>query len=136
MNIRRNKHFKPEVSTSSLNDIMFFLLLFFLIVSTLANPNVIKVLLPNSKSAQNLNKQQINLTVTADKKYFINQKEVTLSQLGTELEAQIKGIDSPTVILRFARDLSVQDLVDVLEIGVRLNLKMVMATQKWSDYGQ
>jgi biopolymer transport protein ExbD len=130
MNIRRNKHFKPEVSTSSLNDIMFFLLLFFLIVSTLANPNVIKVLLPNSKSAQNLNKQQINLTVTADKKYYINQKEVTLSQLGAELEAQIKGIDSPTVILRFARDLSVQDLVDVLEIGVRLNLKMVMATQK------
>jgi len=136
MNIRRNKHFKPEVSTSSLNDIMFFLLLFFLIVSTLANPNVIKVLLPNSKSAQNLNKQQINLTVTADKKYFINQKEVTLGQLGTELEDQIKGIESPTVILRFARDLSVQDLVDVLEIGVRLNLKMVMATQKWSDNGQ
>jgi len=130
MNIRRNKHFKPEVSTSSLNDIMFFLLLFFLIVSTLANPNVIKVLLPNSKSAQNLNKQQINLTVTADKKYFINQKEVTLGQVETELQDQIKGIENPTIILRFAKDLSVQDLVDVLEIGVRLNLKMVMATQK------
>jgi biopolymer transport protein ExbD len=130
MNIRRNKHFKPEVSTSSLNDIMFFLLLFFLIVSTLANPNVIKVLLPNSKSAQNLNKQQINLTVTADKKYFINQKEVSLGQLETELQDQIKGIENPTIILRFAKDLSVQDLVDVLEIGVRLNLKMVMATQK------
>jgi biopolymer transport protein ExbD len=130
MNIRRNKHFKPEVSTSSLNDIMFFLLLFFLIVSTLANPNVIKVLLPNSKSAQNLNKQQINLTVTADKKYYVNQKEVSLSQLSSELEDKTKGIENPTVILRFARDLSVQDLVDVLEIGVRLNLKMVMATQK------
>jgi biopolymer transport protein ExbD len=130
MNIRRNGHFKPEVSTSSLNDIMFFLLLFFLIVSTLANPNVIKVLLPNSKSAQNLNKQQINLTVTSDKKYYINQKEVVLTQLQTELQDQIKGIDNPTVILRFAKDLSVQDLVDVLEIGVRLNLKMVMATQK------
>lgn len=130
MNIRRNKHFKPEVSTSSLNDIMFFLLLFFLIVSTLANPNVIKVLLPNSKSAQNLNKQQINLTVTADKKYFINQKEVTLGQVETELQDQIKGIENPTIILRFAKDLSVQDLVDVLEIGVRLNIKMVMATQK------
>ena len=130
MNIRRNKHFKPEVSTSSLNDIMFFLLLFFLIVSTLANPNVIKVLLPNSKSAQNINKQQINLTVTADKKYFINQKEVTLGQVETELQDQIKGIENPTIILRFAKDLSVQDLVDVLEIGVRLNLKMVMATQK------
>jgi biopolymer transport protein ExbD len=130
MNIRRNKHFKPEVSTSSLNDIMFFLLLFFLIVSTLSNPNVIKVLLPNSKSAQNLNKQQINLTVTADKKYFINQKEIPLQQLETELQTQIKGIENPTIILRFSRDLSVQDLVDVLEIGVRLNLKMVMATEK------
>jgi biopolymer transport protein ExbD len=130
MNIRRNKHFKPEVSTSSLNDIMFFLLLFFLIVSTLANPNVIKVLLPNSKSAQNLNKQQINLTVTLDRKYYINQKEVPLNKLETELRNQIKDIDSPTIILRFAKDLSVQDLVDVLEIGVRLNIKMVMATEK------
>jgi biopolymer transport protein ExbD len=109
---------------------MFFLLLFFLIVSTLSNPNVIKVLLPNSKSAQNLNKQQINLTVTADKKYYVNQKEILLNQLETELQNQIKGIDSPTIILRFAKDLSVQDLVDVLEIGVRLNVKMVMATEK------
>jgi biopolymer transport protein ExbD len=48
MNLRRTKHFKPEVSTSSLNDIMFFLLLFFLIVSTLANPNVIKLSFPSS----------------------------------------------------------------------------------------
>ena len=47
MIIRRKKHFKPEVSTSSLNDIMFFMLLFFLIVYSLANPNVIKLLLPN-----------------------------------------------------------------------------------------
>ncbi len=130
MNIRRTKHFKHEVSTSSLNDIMFFLLLFFLIVSTLANPNVIKVLLPNSKSAQNINKQQINLTVTADKKYFINQREISGGQLEQELVDQTKGIQGPTIILRMAKDLSVQDLVDVLEIGVRLNLKMVMATQK------
>lgn len=130
MNIRRTKHFKPEVSTSSLNDIMFFLLLFFLIVSTLANPNVIKVLLPTSKSAQNLNKQQINLTVSAEKKYFINQKEVLINQLEQELVNQTKGIEGPTIILRMEKNLSVQDLIDVLEIGVRLNLKIVMATEK------
>jgi biopolymer transport protein ExbD len=130
MNIRRTKHFKPEVSTSSLNDIMFFLLLFFLIVSTLANPNVIKVLLPTSKTAQNLNKQQISLTVTAEKKYFVNQKEIPITLLEETLKEQIKGIEGPTIILRFARTLNVQDLVDVLEIGVRLNLKMVMATDK------
>ena len=130
MNIRRNRQFKPEVSTSSLNDIMFFLLLFFLIVSTLANPNVIKVLLPNSKSAQDINKQQVNLTVTADKRYYVNQKEVQFSQLEQQLVDQTSNIESPTIILRFARSLNIQDLVDVLEIGVRRNFKLVMATEK------
>lgn len=130
MNIRRNRHFKPEVSTSSLNDIMFFLLLFFLIVSTLANPNVIKVLLPNSNAAQNLNKQQITLTVTEDKKYFINQQEVQFSQLEPVLKERMSGIENPTIVLRFAKTLNVQELVDVLELGVRLNLRMVMATEK------
>jgi biopolymer transport protein ExbD len=130
MNIRRRKQFKPEVSTSSLNDIMFFLLLFFLIVSTLANPNVIKVLLPKSKTAQEIDKQQINLTVTADRRYFIDQKEVLLSELEQKLQDHVRGIENPTVVLRFAKSLNIQDLVDVLEVGVRLNIKMVMATEK------
>jgi biopolymer transport protein ExbD len=130
MNIRRRKQFKPEVSTSSLNDIMFFLLLFFLIVSTLANPNVIKVLLPKSKTAQEIDKQQVNLTVTADRKYFIDQKEVLLSELEQKLQDHVRGIENPTVVLRFAKSLNIQDLVDVLEVGVRLNIKMVMATEK------
>jgi biopolymer transport protein ExbD len=130
MKIRRNKHFKHEVSTSSLNDIMFFLLLFFLIVSTLANPNVIKVLLPSAKTTQQFNKQQITLTVTPDKKYFINQKEVLFNDLEQTLKQKTSGIDNPTLVLRVAKSLNVQDLVNVLEIGVKLNLKIVMATDK------
>ena len=130
MNIRRSKQFKPEVSTSSLNDIMFFLLLFFLIVSTLANPNVIKVLLPKSKTAQEIDKQQVNLTVTEDRRYFIDQKEVLLSELEQKLQEHVRGIENPTIVLRFAKSLNIQDLVDVLEVGVRLNIKMVMATEK------
>jgi biopolymer transport protein ExbD len=130
MKIRRTKHFKHEVSTSSLNDIMFFLLLFFLIVSTLANPNVIKVLLPTAKTTQQINKQQITLTITADKKYFINQKEVLFNDLEPTLKLQTSGIENPTLILRVAKSLNVQDLVDVLEIGVKLNLKVLIATDK------
>jgi len=130
MKIRRNRHFKPEVSTSSLNDIMFFLLLFFLIVSTLANPNVIKVLLPTANTSQKINKQQITLTVTPEKKYFINQKEVLFNDLEQTLRQQTKGIENPTLILRVAKSLNVQDLVNVLEIGVKLNLKVSMATDK------
>lgn len=130
MNIRRNKHFKPEVSTSSLNDIMFFLLLFFLIVSTLSNPNVIKLLLPSSKASQDLNKQQITISVTESKKYFIDNKQVGLDEIEPLLKSRIANVQEPTVILRFAYNLNIQDLVDVLEIGVRLKVKMVMATVK------
>lgn len=130
MNIKRNKHFKPEVSTSSLNDIMFFLLLFFLIVSTLSNPNVIKLLLPSSKAAQTLSKQQITLSVTKDKKYFIDNQPVSFDQIEPVLKSRIVSIQEPTIILRFEYTLSVQDVVDVLEIGTRLKVKMVMATNK------
>jgi biopolymer transport protein ExbD len=130
MIIRRKRHFKPEVSTSSLNDIMFFLLLFFLIVSSLANPNVIKLLLPNSKSAQNLAKQQISISVTKDKKFFIDNRQIAFEDLEPLLKSRIKTLKEPTVILRLEYSLTVQDLIDVLEIGNRLQVKMVMATNK------
>lgn len=130
MNIKRKNLFKPEVYTSSLNDIMFFLLLFFLIVSSLANPNVIKLLLPNSKSAQNINKQQITISVTKDKKYYIDNRQINFSDIEPMLKSRINALKEPTVILRLESSLSVQDLVDVLEIGNRLKVKMVLATNK------
>jgi biopolymer transport protein ExbD len=133
MIIKRKRHFKAEVSTSSLNDIMFFLLLFFLIVSSLANPNVIKLLLPNSRSAQNLNKQQITISITRDKRYFIDNKQISFSDIEPLLKSRVGSLAEPTVILRLESSLTVQDLVDVLEIGNRLQVKMLMATNKKSD---
>ncbi|MEI7675604.1 MAG: biopolymer transporter ExbD [Bacteroidales bacterium] len=132
MKLSRKKHFQPEVSTTSLNDIMFFLLLFFLIISTLSNPNVIKILLPKAQSAQKMNKQQVTVTVSEDKKYYIDQQEVKLDQLKSQLEAHIKDIESATIVLRFSPKLNVQDLVDVMQIGAELKVKMVLATQKTS----
>lgn len=130
MIIKRKRLFKAEVSTSSLNDIMFFLLLFFLIVSSLANPNVIKLLLPNSKSAQNLSKQQISISVTKDKKYYIDSHQVNFDEIEPLLKSRISNLQEPTIILRLEYTLTVQDLADLLEIGTRLNVKMVMATNK------
>jgi len=133
MNIKRKTSFKAEVSTSSLNDIMFFLLLFFLIVSSLANPNVIKLLLPNSKSAQNLNKQQITISITKDKQYFLDNTRISFSDIEPILKSRIGSLEEPTVILRLESSLTVQDLVDVMEIGNRLKVKMVMATNKKTE---
>lgn len=133
MNLRRSSKYTAEVYTGSLNDIMFFLLLFFLIVSTLVNPSVIKLLLPTSSTSQALNKQQISLSVTADRKFYIDNTEIPFEKLETDLEARCKTLTnmnaSPTVVLRCDNSLTIQDLVDVLQIGNKLKIKMVLATK-------
>jgi biopolymer transport protein ExbD len=122
-----------EVYTGSLNDIMFFLLLFFLIVSTLANPSIIKLLLPKAASSATVNKIQITLSVDKDKRYYLNNTEVPLENLEAEIKKATANVESPTIVLRFDSSLSVQDLVDVLQIGTKIQIKMVLATKHASS---
>ena len=126
--VKRNKRFHAEVATSSLSDIMFFLLLFFLIISTLANPNVIKMTLPKAQSNEKTNKQYISLSVTEDKKFYIDKQPVSFEELETTLMSKMDSSKDQTVIVRIPFNLQVQDLVDVLQIGVKNNLKFVIAT--------
>ncbi|MBS1534123.1 MAG: biopolymer transporter ExbD [Flavobacteriaceae bacterium] len=128
MAIRRNKRFHAEVATSSLSDIMFFLLLFFLIISTLANPNVIRMVLPKSKNNEKTNKQHISLSVTEEKRYFVDKEEVAFENLEQTLLSKMGPEKDQTVVVRIPFNMQVQDLVDVLQIGVRNKLKFVIAT--------
>ena len=128
MSIKRKRRFHAEVATSSLSDIMFFLLLFFLIISTLANPNVIKMTLPKAKSNEKTNKQLISLSVTEDKRFYIDKEPVDFENLETSLMTKIGADKDQTVVVRIPFNLQVQDLVDVLQIGVKNNLKFVIAT--------
>lgn len=130
MKIRHRKQFASEVATSSLNDIMFFLLLFFLIISTVTNPAVIKVALPKSDTKQTVNRNPITLTVTEDKRYYINRDQVNFSQLESTLVKQCAGVQDPTVVVHIPAGSSVQDLVSVVEIGARNKIRMVLATKK------
>jgi len=130
MNLRgsRIKH-QPEVSTGALNDIMFFLLLFFLIVATMVSPSVVKLTLPSAKNAQTLNKQPIKLEISADLRYVLKGKEVPFEELEPAMAEVIAGINEPTIVLSLDKSLSIQQLVDVLEIGNRLKVKMILATK-------
>jgi biopolymer transport protein ExbD len=128
MAIKRNKRFHAEVATSALSDIMFFLLLFFLIISTLANPNVIKVPLPKSDANEKTNKQHVTLTVTMDKKYYIYKEEISKDQVEARLVSETKKLKDETVVLRIPKESQVQELVDLLGIGMKNNLKIIIAT--------
>lgn len=130
MAIKRNKRFHAEIPTSSLSDIMFFLFLFFLIISTLANPNVIKLTLPKAATNETTNKDYISLSVTEDKLYYINKQEVPFEQLEQTLAEKTAASNDKTVVVRVPADNKVQDLVDLMQMGVKLKLNFVIATTK------
>jgi biopolymer transport protein ExbD len=132
MKIKRRHEFKVEVATASLNDIMFFLLLFFLIVSTFANPHVIRLFLPKANSTQTIAKKQITLSITKKKLYYLDEKPVLYQDLESELAALKERLPDVTIVVRADATLSIQDLVDVLQIGSNQDIKMILATEKKS----
>lgn len=129
MNLRRRNRAVGEVYSSSLNDIMFFLLLFFLITSTLATPNVLKLLLPNAKSGTQTVKHPVTISVTEHLEYALNNQPVSPQDLEASLANLVAGQPDPTALLKVDKAVQVQNLVDLLDIGNRLKIKMVLATQ-------
>lgn len=131
MKIERRKTKASEVYTASLNDIMFFLLLFFLIVSTMVNPSVIKLLLPKaSNSEQTVSKQNINLSVTKQLRYYINDEEIPFERIEIKLKALMARAKETTIILRADNDITLQHVVDIIDIGNKLKIKVILATRK------
>ena len=129
MNLRKRTKITAEVATSSMNDIMFFLMLFFLIMSTLLNPNVVKLTLPNSKHNQTLRQKEVTISVTKDLQFYVNNVPVAFDALEPLLKTELVKSKDLTVILRCDSGITVQDLVSLLEIGNKLKVKMVLATK-------
>lgn len=126
---RKSRRHNAEVHTSAMNDIMFFLLLFFLIASTVTNPNVIKLMLPKSSSGQSVSKKTINVTITHDLRYYVDKKEVKEGDLGTELASYKKEATQLTIILSVDRTVAIQNVVSVMDVAQKLNIKLVLATE-------
>lgn len=87
-------------------------------------------MLPNATKTQTISKQNISLSITKEGAYFINNVQVAFESLEPELSKSVKGIQEPTIILRVDNSLTVQSLVDVLEIGNKIKVKMVLATKQ------
>ncbi|MFN0276117.1 MAG: ExbD/TolR family protein [Chitinophagales bacterium] len=130
MRVGRKRHFEAEVFSASMNDIMFFLMLFFLIISTLANPNVIKVLLPKADSTDTYSKQDVTLTITGDKQYYLDKELVPYEELEQAIVKATAGSEEKVIVLRADATLTIQDLVDVLQMGSKNKVRIVMSTSK------
>ena len=127
MNIRKRLRNHPEVHTGALNDILFILLLFFLIVSTLANPNVIKVSNPKAKSDTKA-KQTVVITVDKDQKLYIGQKPVLVDGLEGVLRTYLANeTDKPSVVINGDSTSHLGTAIKVMQIIKKVGATPVMA---------
>lgn len=132
MNFRSSKKAEFEVFTNSFSDIMFFLMLFFLIVSTMITPGAIKLMLPQADRSPSMNKQneKTSISITKDLRYYVNDKQVQFSEIESELIKIKKGNEEAFAIVRCDNSIAVQKMVDVLQLGNKVGVKMVLATSK------
>ena len=128
MAIKSRNKVDASFSMSSMTDIVFLLLIFFIIVSTKISPNAIEVLLPKSSSRIN-EKQVVSVTISDDLNYYINGKITTKSQLEPQLKSMLNGEEKPSIILHADRNIALQYAVDIMDIANRNKYQLVMATK-------
>ncbi|TWW01506.1 biopolymer transporter ExbD [Chitinophaga pinensis] len=124
---RRNKR-HVELHNGALNDILFILLLFFLIVSTLANPNVIKLTLPKAKSNTKA-KQTVVVSINDKKEFFVGTNKVPFESLKQMLIPALgRETVDPTIVINAEKTVPVEEVVKVMEVAREIGAKVVLAT--------
>jgi biopolymer transport protein ExbD len=127
MNIRRKLRAHSEIHTGPLNDILFILLLFFLIASTLANPNLVKVNNPRGSKDMKA-KQNIIVSVNKDHQYFIGQQPIDFASIDSLLKFQIENarlvVDTPSVVVNADTSAYWGEVFKIMNIAKKYNAKV------------
>ena len=122
----RNK-VSPNFNMSSMTDIVFLLLIFFMLTSTLVSPNALKLLLPNSKS-KTLEKQTVSISINKEIEFYINENQVIETNLENELQHILSNQLDPAIILHTDKTVDIEHVVKVMDIAYRNKYKIVLAT--------
>ena len=128
MNIRGRNKVTPEFNMSSMTDIVFLLLIFFMIASTLVSTSAIDIILPKA-SGKTENKKSIAVSIKQDLTYYIDERRVGESVLENELVAALSNEEKPTVILRAEKSVPVENVVKVMDIANRNKFKVILAVK-------
>ena len=126
MNFRGRNKVTPEFNMSSMTDIVFLLLIFFMLASTLVTTNAIDILLPKA-SGKTENKKSIAVSIKEDLTYYIDENRVGESVLEVELIEALANKNEPTVVLRAEKSVPVEHVVKVMDIANRNKFKVILA---------
>lgn len=126
MKLRGRNKVSPEFSMSSMTDIVFLLLVFFLLTSN--SPNALDLLLPKAKG-KSTNTQNVSVSINKNLEFYIDSEKVNPEFLETELKRKLKGIEKPTIILRAEESVPIENAVSVMDIANKNNFKVILAVR-------
>ncbi|ATA72184.1 MULTISPECIES: ExbD/TolR family protein [Capnocytophaga] len=126
MKIRGRNKVSAEFSMSSMTDIVFLLLVFFMITAN--SPNALDLLLPKAKG-KSTNTQNVSVSINKKLDYFIDKKPVAVENLETELRNALKDVEKPTIILRVEESVPIENAVTVMDIANQNQYKVILAVR-------
>ena len=128
MNLRGRNKVSPEFSMSSMTDIVFLLLVFFLLTSPQITPEALDLILPKA-TGKTTNVQNISVSINKELQIYVNDERVTSSSLEQILKTKLQGVEDPTIILRAEEGVPIEKAVDVMDIANRNRYKIVLAVR-------
>ena len=127
MAIQRGNKINPNFNMSSMTDIVFLLLLFFMVSSTLINPNALRLLLPKSTNRTS-DKPVTVVAIDKNHTFYLNEKVVPFSLLEKKLVEELKHEDEPCISLQADKSVPLEQIVKVMNIAKDNNFKLILAT--------
>ncbi|PCE64596.1 ExbD/TolR family protein [Sediminicola luteus] len=126
MKLKGRNKVSPEFSMSSMTDIVFLLLVFFMLTSNA--PNALDLLLPKAKG-KSTNTQNVSVTINKNLEYYVNNERINGEYIEIELKKALKGQEKPTIILRAEESVAIKEAVNVMDIANRNNFKVILAVR-------
>lgn len=126
MKLKGRNKVSPEFSMSSMTDIVFLLLVFFLLTSNA--PNALDLLLPKAKG-KSTNTQNVSVTIDKSLRYFVNNEQINSEYIEIELKKALEGQEKPTIILRAEESVAIKEAVNVMDIANKNNYKVILAVR-------
>ncbi len=128
MNLRGRNKVSPEFSMSSMTDIVFLLLVFFLLTSPAITPDALDLILPKAKGKTS-NQQNLSVSITKDLDFYVNKERVTEDNLEAFIQSELSGVEEPVIILRAEEGVPIEEAVSVMDIANRNKYKIVLAVR-------
>ena len=128
MNVRGRNKISPEFNMSSMTDIVFLLLIFFMLTSTLVTVNALDILLPKA-SGKTENSKSIAISITKKLDFYIDRDKINEDEIEGKLTSLLNGKENPTIVLRAEEGVPIEKAVHIMDIANRNKFKVILAVR-------